>query len=204
MPQCADALICPTQIDIGAAAKRRQVELAAVFMWNASDLSAAGNCAANQRVQLRKVHVPLGNLHRLHPAADIHAHHAGNDFIRDGHGGSDGAALPGMDIRHNANFAAFEGFLVADCANLFCRHFIQLRRVAQCGVAISLDCNHKCFTFLLEPERTLVPLRLRYLGGCSSHQSHELREYIPVSVQVDVTHVLAQPSRAFGSPCGFP
>ena len=50
-----------------------------------------------------KVDIPFAQIHRIHAASDVHAHNVRNRLIDNRHGGADGAALTGMNIRHNAD-----------------------------------------------------------------------------------------------------
>ena len=54
----------------------------------------------------------------LHPAADVHTHQVGADFVRDGHSSPDCAARTSMDVRHKAYPGAFSERLVAQGLDL--------------------------------------------------------------------------------------
>ncbi len=48
---------------------------------NIAHLAAAGDFQAYEGIQHREVDAALGNLHRLHAAANIHTHHARYHFV---------------------------------------------------------------------------------------------------------------------------
>lgn len=53
----------------------------------------------DQLIQFLQLQMGLPDAYRLHPAADVHPHQIGYHFVGDGHGGANGAARSGVNIR---------------------------------------------------------------------------------------------------------
>ena len=130
----ADAVHGAAQVDLSRTAELCQINPAIQRMGRFPHLPAIGNLLADQPVQPVKVDLPLGQLHRLHAAADINAHHAGHDFVLYGHGGADCAALAGMDVGHDPNFAAGKLRPIAHRLDLVARRILQCGGVADGGI----------------------------------------------------------------------
>ena len=140
--QRADAFFRPLQIDVRRAAKRAQVDGRAVFVGGPAHFPSAGDRAADQRIQLFRIDLPLCDPDGFHAAADIHTHHTGNHLIRNGHGRPDGTAFSRVNVRHDADFAVPKRFFVADQADLLLCFSVQHRRIAQRGIEFSLYFDH--------------------------------------------------------------
>ena len=146
--QRADAVNCSVKIDLVGTTELGQVDFRIERMGNIADFSAVGNLLPNQRIQLGEVNLTLGQLHRLHSAANIHAHHAGDDFVLDSHSGADGTALSGVNIGHDADFTACKLRPVTNSLNLLPSRSFQLIGVANSSVVLPLNCYHSFSPFL--------------------------------------------------------
>ena len=116
--QGADALFRPQQIHMRGTVQLRQVDLAEIAMGLVPNGEAGRDFLINQLVQLLQLQSVFPDAGRLHAASDIHPHQIWHHFIRDGHGGADGAAFPRMNIRHQPDAAACCKFLIAQFLNL--------------------------------------------------------------------------------------
>ena len=99
-----------------------------------SHISSVGDLLPNQRVQTLEIDLMLGQFHRFHAAADINADHTRNDFILNGHGGTDRAALACVNIGHNTDLAACEFLLITDRLDLGAGCILQCRGIAESGI----------------------------------------------------------------------
>ena len=99
-----------------------------------SHLSSVGDLLPNQRVQTLEIDLTLGQFHRFHAAADINADHARNDFVPNGHGGTNRATLACVNIRHNADLAARKFLLITDRLDLGASRILQCRGIAESGI----------------------------------------------------------------------
>ena len=119
-----DAPSGPLQSHIGGAAELGQINFSVQRVGYVPNLPPAGDFPADEGVQSCKIYFLFRNADGLHAAADVHPHHTGDDFVRNGHGGADGAAHPGVDIGHDADGAVLECLLLADGANLLRRQLV--------------------------------------------------------------------------------
>jgi hypothetical protein len=111
-------------------------------MWAGSHIKTCRDIFAYGFVQSVKVDFTHVEAHSLHAAADIHANHSGDDFIRYGHSSSDSTSHTGVNVRHNTDFTVGKCFLVTDRLNLLLCGFFQLRSIANSGVVLALYSNH--------------------------------------------------------------
>ena len=117
-PQSADALFRPEQVHMAGAAQLLQVDLVQIAVGLGAYVKAGGDLFIDQLIQLLQLHVALPDADGLHAAADVHPHQVGHYFVGDGHGGADGAARPGVYVRHEADAAARGKLLVAKLDHL--------------------------------------------------------------------------------------
>ena len=82
------------------------------------DGEAGGDLLVDQLVQLLQLDAGFPDADGLHAASDVHPDQVGRHLIGDGHGGPDGAAFAGVDVRHQADAAACREFLVAELLHL--------------------------------------------------------------------------------------
>ncbi len=88
------------------------------------------------------VNVCFSQGHSIHVATDIHTHYVGHCLICDGHGGADGAALAGMDIRHDPDLRSFGHGVIAHAPYLLNGIVLHHCRVADCCIYFSFDLYH--------------------------------------------------------------
>ena len=93
-------------------------------------------------VQTLRIDLALSQLHRVHPAADIHADHVGDGLVDDRHGGADGAALACVDVGHDADPAARGEFIIAHPADLLNGLVLDHLCEADRGIDFSFDFQH--------------------------------------------------------------
>ena len=121
------------------APERPQVELLHVRVGRIADAKAGGDGFLDEGIKGGQVEVALAQADGLHATPDVHAHQIGDDFVGDGHGGTDGAPRAGMDIR---NLAAGDEGLVAEGLNLRKRLVVHLVG-EHLGIRIrTLNLNH--------------------------------------------------------------
>ena len=130
----ADASHRTIEVDLICATQLRQIEFRIQRMDLVSHLSSVGDLLPNQRVQTLEIDLTLGQFHRFHAAADINADHAWNDFVPNGHGGTNRTALASVDIRHNADLAARKFLLITDRLDLGASRILQCRGIAESGI----------------------------------------------------------------------
>ena len=89
----------------------------------------------------------------VHSAANIHAHDIGDGLVDDRHGRADGAALSGMDIRHDADTAARREFIIAHPADLLDGFILDNPGKAESGIYLSPDLHHFHHFLAVEHEK---------------------------------------------------
>ena len=112
-----------------------------------ANLSSAGNVLVYDLVQACKVDLLFSDADSFHTTADIHAHHTGDDLIRNGHSSANGTAHACVDIGHNANFTIRNGTLITNCLDLSGGSFLQLAGIAESSIILSYDFYHRKNSF---------------------------------------------------------
>ena len=149
--ESSDAPPRSLQVDVTGAGQIGKRNAGSQFVLRLSDFPSRWNFISYQTIQPVKIQFCFRNARGFHAAADVDSYHSRHDFVGYGHGSADGAAETGMNIGHDADFAACERFLVAYSADLPCRRFFQLHAVADCGVMGSFDSNHVVILLRLKP-----------------------------------------------------
>ena len=111
--QGADGAAGSAQIDSFGTAQRREVDGFIVWMQRLTNGKTRWYPLTDDLIQRFQIQRLLCQPHGLHTTADVHTHQIGHHFIGDGHGRSDGAALAGVHIGHDADLAASRKSLVA-------------------------------------------------------------------------------------------
>ena len=93
-------------LDMPQAAQFFQFRLLRKPVWDRSDSPSGRDLLPNQLVQLLKLQPFRTEFQRRHAAPNIDTHQARGHPVPDGHSGSNGTALPGVDIGHDPNGAA--------------------------------------------------------------------------------------------------
>ena len=137
--QCAEAALqafCVLQTSI--AVQLCQVK---TFLPSLPGIHAGGDIV---RGGIHLLHVDLDRTQTdcVHTAPDIHAHDIGDCLVGDSHGGADRAALPGMDIRHDADSAIRCERIVAHPANLLDGLILDDFRKAEGCIHFPFDFHH--------------------------------------------------------------
>ena len=117
-------------------------------------------------IHLLHIHLNLSQIDRVHPAANIDAHYIGHGFVCNCHGGTDGAALPGVDIRHNADTASRRELIVAHSANLPDGLLLNDFGKAERGIHFPLDFQHNSPSRCLNVQKPPAPYKA---DGCQIH-----------------------------------
>ena len=109
----AEALLCPSGIDLFDADKLVNVDAPVAAVGTLPDVAPVGDVLPDERIELGEVYALLEKPDYVHAAADIDAHEIGHDEIADGHCRADGAALARVNIRHNPDFRSRGELLIA-------------------------------------------------------------------------------------------
>lgn len=109
----AEALLCPSGIDLFDADKLVNVDAPVAAVGTLPDVAPVGDVLPDERIELGEVYALLGKPDYVHAAADIDAHEIGHDEIADGHCCANGAALARVNIRHNPDFRSRGELLIA-------------------------------------------------------------------------------------------
>ena len=137
--QSANAMIGTVSIDLLCAAQLRQINFFCVTMQGGTDCKARRNALADNLIQLLRFDVGLFQADGFHAASNINANKVGANLILDRHGGSDGAASTGMNVRHHTNLTALDiglvqeiddlrnGFTIDHIGKHFCRSVFPLK-----------------------------------------------------------------------------
>ena len=137
--QCTDTVIGTVSVNLFCAAQLRQIDFFCVTMRCGTDCKARRNALTDNLVQLLRFDIGLFQADGFHTASNINANKVGANLILDSHGGSDGAASTGMNIRHHTNLASLDiglvqeiddlrnGFAIDHIGKYFCRSVFPLK-----------------------------------------------------------------------------
>src|SRR5699024_10593011 len=110
----SQSLVC---LDVAEAKHVFQIELIRKPMCFRANLPPCGNHFMNDFVQLLHFRLLAADLEHGHTATDIDPDEAGSDTVRTRHRRAYSAALAGMDIWHDSDFAILRNGATAECAN---------------------------------------------------------------------------------------
>ena len=137
-----EAFFEPPLIQFGIAAKLLHVQPSVTAVRPFAHVPSVRDVLADERIQLRQVETLFFEFDHVHPTADVDADDVRDDAVADRHGGADGTALAGVDVRHDTDLTAGGKRLVAHGFDLplgggfefLCEHF--------CGGVFAFDLNH--------------------------------------------------------------
>ena len=102
----------------------------------------AGGDAVGRLVHALHVDIAPAERDRVHAAADIHTDDVGDDLVPDRHGRADGAALPGVDVGHDADPAPGGDLIIAHSADLLDGLVLDDAGKADRRIHLSFDFHH--------------------------------------------------------------
>ena len=94
-------------------------------------------------VEALHVDVTFAQVDSVHSAANIHTHDVRDGLVDYGHGGANGAAASGVNIRHDPDTAVPRKLIVAHSPYLLDGVLIHNAGIADGGIQFSFDLNHK-------------------------------------------------------------